>query len=127
MNSNIHTGEYSAIFRDSEVARTYLESRRWSRRQVCPHCDSNNNIVARKGKRRGYYQCKDCGNEFTVRTGTILERSHVPLHKWILAVHLALDNNRVTSSQLARDLEVTRKTARSMLGRISEVLGGGSS
>ena len=125
MSSDIHpAAKYSDIFRDAEAARVYLESRRWIQSKICPHCDSNNNIIARKGERRGYYQCKDCHNEFTVRTGTIFERSHVPLHKWILAVHLALSESaRVTSSRLAGDIDVTRKTAKLMLGRISEVLG----
>ena len=55
--------------------------------QIMPSSDK---ITARKGKRLGYYRCRSCDEEFTVRTSTIFERSHVPLHKWIYAMYLVV-------------------------------------
>ena len=63
------------MFPDKEQARIYLENQRWNGNVVCPHCDSGDKITARQGKRLGYYRCRTCKVEFTVRTGTILERS----------------------------------------------------
>ena len=74
------------MFPDVETARVYLEERRWGGNVVCPHCDDDQ-ITTRRGKRLGYYRCRECKVEFTVRTGTIFERSHVPLHKWIYAIY----------------------------------------
>lgn len=81
--------------------------------------------MARKGKRTGYYRCHDCGDEFTVRTGTIFERSHVPLNKWVHALYLVgTAQNGVSSMQLAKEIGVTQKTAWFMLSRVREALNG---
>jgi len=80
----ISTFQLFARFPDAESARLYLEGRLWPAGPVCPECRSSERITARKG---GYYRCNACPNDytFTVRTGTIFERSHVPLHKWVYA------------------------------------------
>lgn len=57
-------------FPDQEAARTYLEGRRWKSGVFCPECAS----VAVTPRKTGYYRCKDCRLDFTVRTGTIFER-----------------------------------------------------
>jgi len=60
----------------------------------------------------GYFQCNDCREKFTVRTGSIMERSHVPLHKWLLAFHLmAASKKGMSAKQMERMLGVTYKTA----------------
>ena len=83
--STINLLELFQLFPDQESARLYLEDRRWGGKPVCPYCGCSHQIVTRGGKRRGYYRCRSCGQEFTVRSKTIFERSHVPLHKWIYA------------------------------------------
>ena len=120
----ISTFQLFQLFPDAESARVYLEKRRWRGRPVCPHCGCDGNITARKGKRIGYYRCPDCGGEFTVRTGTIFERSHVPLHKWVYAMYLIVVARKgISSLQLSKEIGVTQKTAWFMLGRLREACG----
>ena len=59
------------MFPDAESARIFLEDHRWGGHIVCPLCGCGGNITARKGKRLGYYRCRDCGDEFAVRTKTV--------------------------------------------------------
>ena len=76
----ISTFELFKMFPDAETARLGLEKRRWNGHVHCPHCGGEK-INAIGGTRVGYYRCRGCGEEFTIRTGTIFERPHVPLHK----------------------------------------------
>ena len=123
--TTISTFELLQRFPDAEAARVYLEERRWHDSPVCPFCDATERIRARTGKRLGYYRCYACAGEFTVRTGTIFERSHVPLHKWIYAMYLLVTARKgVSSLQLAKEIGVTQKTAWFMLGRLREACGG---
>ena len=119
--STISTFELFQQYPDAESARVYFESRRWQGHVVCPHCGSDSRISARGGKRVGYYRCGDCRQEFTVRTGTIFERSHVPLHKWLYAMYLVVTSRKgISSMQLAKEIGVTQKTAWFILGRLRE-------
>ncbi len=113
-------------FPDAEAARIYLEDQRWNGKPVCPHCGSAEKITARKGKRLGYYRCRECkGPEFTVRTASIFERSHVPLHKWIYAIYMVVTVRKgVSSMQLSKEISVTQPTAWFVLGRLREACGG---
>ena len=120
----VSTFQLFQMFPDAESARVYLEKHRWNGHVVCPHCGGDTRITARKGKRIGYYRCRDCDNEFTVRTGTIFERSHVPLHKWIYAMYLVVTARKgISSMQLSKEIGVTQKTAWFMLGRLREACG----
>ena len=121
----ISTFQLFALIPDAESARVYLEQRRWKGcPSFCVLCGCEGNITARGGSRRGYYRCRDCGKEFTVRTGTIFERSHVPLHKWIYAMYLVVTARKgVSSLQLSKEIGVTQKTAWFMLGRLREACG----
>ena len=79
-------------------------------------------ITPRKG---GYYRCNACQLDFTVRTGTIFERSHVPLHKWVYAMYLLVTARKgISRLQLAKEIGVTQKTAWFVLGRLREACGG---
>ena len=69
-------------FPTEQAAREHLERASWNCNVTCPVCDSDN-IYVRKGKRLGYYDCRDCKENFTVRTGSVMERSHIPLRKWL--------------------------------------------
>jgi hypothetical protein len=71
---------------DQETARVYLEGRLWPQGPKCPVCGLGERITTRNG---GYCRCNQCKEDFTVRAGTIFERSHVPLHKWIYAMYPA--------------------------------------
>ena len=113
--------EILTLFPNARAARLYLEERRWHGEPSCPFCEADQRITARSGRRIGYYRCHACAGEFTVRTGTIFERSHVPLQKWVYAMHLLMTARKsVSSIQLAKEIGVTQKTAWGMLGRLRE-------
>ena len=119
--STISTFELFALVPDAETARVWFESRLWPDGPRCPHCKSGERITTRKG---GYYRCNACREDFTVRTGTIFERSHVPLHKWIYAMYLVVTARKgISSMQLAKEIGVTQKTAWFILGRLREACG----
>jgi transposase-like protein len=119
--STISTFRLFEMFPDQETARVYLESRLWPNGVRCPVCGLGERITSRKG---GFYRCNACRSDFTVRTGTIFERSHVPLHKWIYAMYLVVTARKgVSSMQLAKDIGVTQKTAWFILGRLREACG----
>ena len=121
----VSTFEVVSKFPDAESARLHLEKIRWNGHPACSHCGSDERITPRHGKRVGYYCCGDCKQEFTVRTGTIFERSHVPLHKWIYAVYLIVTARKgISSLQLSKEIGVTQKTAWFLLGRLREACGG---
>lgn len=116
--------QLARLFSDSDAARSYLEEHRWLGRPFCPHCGSYDRITKRKGSRLGYYLCRCCSKEFTVRVGTILWRSHVPLHKWLHAMYfIATRRKRISSLWLAKEIGVTQKTAWSMLNRLRKACG----
>src|ERR1700690_1120145 len=119
--STISTFELFAMFPDQETARTYLEGRLWPEGPRCPVCGLGERITARGG---GFYRCNQCKEDFTVRTNTIFERSHVPLHKWVYAMYLLVTARKgISSMQLAKEIGVTQKTAWFMLGRLREAMG----
>ncbi len=121
--STISTFQLFERFPDAELARVYLERRLWPEGPRCPVCGLGDFVTARKGK-GGFYQCYQCKEDFTVRTGTIFERSHVPLHKWVYAMYLLVTARKgISSMQLAKEIGVTQKTAWFMLGRLREACG----
>jgi len=119
--STISTFQLFAMFPDADTARTYLEGRLWPNGPTCPVCGLGERITARKG---GFYRCNQCAEDFTVRTGTIFERSHVPLHKWVYAMYLLVTARKgISSLQLAKEIGVTQKSAWFMLQRLREACG----
>lgn len=117
----ISSFEFFRIFPDQESARIYLEARRWANGVNCPCCDLPDRITVRKD---GFYRCNQCKEDFTVRTGTIFERSHVLLHKWLYAMYLlATSREGISSVQLAKEIGVTQKSAWFVLQRLSEARG----
>jgi transposase-like protein len=120
--STISTFKLFEIFPDQESARKYLEGRLWPNGTICSECGSGERITTRKG---GFYHCNTCNFDFTVRTGTIFGRSHVPLHKWVYAMYLLVTARKgISSMQLAKEIGVTQKTAWFMLSRLREACGG---
>ncbi len=109
------------MFPDQETARTYLEGRLWPNGPRCPVCGLGERITVRK---EGFYRCNQCKEDFTVRTGTIFERSHIPLHKWIYAMYLLVTARKgISSMQLAKEIGITQKSAWFVLHRLREACG----
>ena len=114
----VSTYEFFKLYPDEKAAILYLENRRWNSGTVCPLC-SGNRTSRQKDYR--YHQCKDCRGKFTVRTGTIFERSHISLEKWLYAMYLLQTERKgISSLQLSRELGITQKSAWFMLHRLHE-------
>lgn len=102
------------IFTDETKAREYLEMARWPDGPYCPHCGETVHLRKLEGKshRSGLHQCNSCRKPFTVTVGTVYERSHIPLHKWLLATHLMTASKKgISAHQLHRMLGITYKSA----------------
>lgn len=123
------------MYHDEETARLHLEKMRWDGKPTCPHCGGVDKCKPTKMMSKpsqanpkpvevkGYYLCGDCRKRFTVRTGTVYERSHIPLHKWILATHLLCASKKgMSAHQLHRMIGVTYKSAWFMAHRIREAM-----
>lgn len=110
-------------FTDEDEARKFLEASRWPDGPVCPHCGQLDTVSKLGGKSMGpgWYHCSDCREKFTVRVGTLYERSHIPLHKWLLATHLIVSSKKGMSAlQIQRMLGISYKSAWFMCHRIRE-------
>jgi transposase-like protein len=113
--------ELFQLIPDQEAARLYLESRLWPDGPKCPSCGMSERITARKN---GFYRCNQCKEDFTIRTGTIFERSHIPLHKWIYTMYLLVTARKgISSLQLSKEIGITQKSAWFMLHRLREACG----
>ena len=115
------------IFKDDDAARAHLEAIRWPDGPICPHCGNSDGekISALKGKshRPGLYQCNECREHFTVTVGSVMERSHIALHKWVLAFHLMNASKKgISAHQLHRMLGITYKSAWFMAHRVREAM-----
>lgn len=111
------------IFSNENKARSHLEKLRWPDGRYCPHCGETEKTSVVRGKRRGLYFCNSCAKQFTVTVGTLFERSHVPLSKWLAAFHLMASSKKgMSAHQLHRMLGVTYKTAWFMAHRIREAM-----
>src|SRR5579863_3808722 len=114
------------IFNDEEAARKHFEALRWPQGPECPHCGLVDNATELKGKstRAGVYKCKGCEKPFTATVGTVYERSHIPMHKWLLATHLMCASKKgISAHQLFRSLGFgSYRTAWFMAHRIREAM-----
>jgi transposase-like protein len=111
------------IFSDEDAAREHLESIRWPNGPFCPHCGETERVTRLHGDshRPGLFQCNSCREHFTVMVGSVMERSHIPLPKWVLGFHLmAASKKGISAHQLHRMLGVTYKSAWFMAMRIRE-------
>ena len=113
------------IYHDEEAARRYLEETRWPNGPICPHCGVVDKSRSLHGDSMGpgWFYCGACQDKFTVRTGTVYERSHVALHKWLQAFMLLASRKKgMSSHQLSRTLGVSYKTAWFMSHRVREAM-----
>jgi len=112
-------------FQDADKAREWLEAQRWPDGPYCTHCGSYS-VTQLQGRahRPGVYQCNDCREQFTVTTGSVMERSKIPLNKWLLAMHLMASSKKGYSAhQLHRTLGITYQSAWFLAHRIREAMG----
>ena len=103
------SGRLAPQFQNDEAARKHLEKTLWPDGPVCPHCGIIGEAFRLQGEtnRDGLYKCAACREPFTVTIGTIFEDSHIPLHKWLLAIHLMCSSTKGSSAhQLWRNLWV---------------------
>ena len=120
--STISTFQLFKKYPDELSAIAYFEKRLWPNGPVCPTCRKTERITKRKD---GFYACKDCLLRFTVRTGTIFERSHIPLHKWLYAMYLLMTARKgISSLQLAKEIGIRQASAWFLLHRLREACGG---
>jgi transposase-like protein len=113
------------IFHDDNAAREYIESLRWANGRFCPKCGEmeRTSPVAGEKHRPGLYVCLSCKATFTVTVGTVMERSHIPLHKWVAAfVLLTASKKGISAHQIHRMLGITYKSAWFMCHRIREAM-----
>ena len=108
------------MFPDEDSAREWFEARIWPDGRHCPNCGSTRTHEADGGNKMPY-RCSDCREYFSVKTGTAMHNSKLPLRKWAFAIYLHLTSLKgVSSMKLHRDIGVTQKTAWFMLQRIRE-------
>ncbi len=122
-------------FTSDEAARKFLSGLRWPGGPVCPHCGVVNHAYAieRVGKTGkpaafGVYRCAErvCRKDFSVTTGTVMERSHIALHKWLQGFYMMASAKKgVSAHQLHRTLGITYKAAWFMAHRIREAMRAG--
>ena len=112
------------IFNDDEAARDHLETLLWPNGPVCPRCGISGDRITRlqgKSTRPGVYKCKDCRKPFSVAVGTVMERSHIPLSKWVLAAQLMASSKKgMSAKQLERMLGTNYETAWFLFHRLRE-------
>ena len=110
-------------FGDDEKAEAWLVAQRWPDGIRCTACDSDNRSERppRPSRKTKQYHCNGCKGDFTVKTGTIMHDSKLPLSKWALAFYLFSTNLKgVSSMKLHRDLDITQKSAWYLEHRIRE-------
>ncbi len=107
------------MFPNEVEAQAWFEHAVWEGKRTCPHCGSRRTHAARHPK--SPYRCRDCRAYFSVKTGTVLAESKIPLRKWVFAIYLETTSLKgISSMKLHRDIGVTQKTAWFMLHRIRE-------
>ncbi len=110
MSTEISIFKLHEMFPDEASAEAWFEKLLWPEGVRCSGCGSED-IQARPTKKPLPYRCRSCRTDFSVRTGTLLHRSHLPLRKWVFAIYLISRPKGIPSTQLARDLGITQKTA----------------
>src|SRR3972149_1949057 len=110
-------------FQDADAAREFIENIRWPDGVTCVHCGAVR--TAYKTKKTGVYRCgeKECRKDFSVTTGSVMESSHIPLHKWLMGFYLMSASKKgMSAHQLHRSIGVTYKSAWFMAHRIREAM-----
>ena len=110
--------EFYKRFPDENTCREFIVQERWDGHPVCPHCGHEKVYEISGGMS---YKCSNCKERFSVRTGTIMESSRLPLQTWLLAIYMITTARKgISSVQFAKELGVTQKTAWFLANRIRE-------
>jgi transposase-like protein len=135
MNENLESNDELNLitlaqqYADEDKARELFESLRWPNGPVCPHCRNDGKAKAiyplvqrwtsKAPVRRGVYKCGACREQFTATVNTVLEASHIPISKWMMALFILCSSKKsISAHQLHRMIKVTYKTAWFMAHRI---------
>ena len=119
MSENFSLIDFFEKYPDEEAATKFFERTRWKDGIICPHCGS---IHISKCKGSMPYRCKSCRKYFSVRVGTVLNNSNLPLLKWLIAIYILGNSKKgISSIKLAEYLGCTQKTAWFLAHRIREV------
>ncbi len=114
------------IFHNEDASRAYFEALHWPNGPICPHCGLVNEATALHGDahRAGLYKCRACEEQFSVTVGTVMESSHIPLHKWAFAFRLMNGSKKgVSAHQLMRELGLgSYRTAWFLAHRVREAM-----
>ncbi|MGH9781455.1 MAG: IS1595 family transposase [Candidatus Acidiferrales bacterium] len=114
------------VYHDDDAARVHMEAIRWPNGPFCPYCGVTGDsvkVLGSKAHGHGWYHCGECRKLFTVRVGTVCERSHIPLHKWMQAFRLYVSSKKGFSAhQLHRTLKITYRSAWFMAHRVREAM-----
>ncbi|MCH9053817.1 MAG: IS1595 family transposase [Proteobacteria bacterium] len=112
------------VFHDEAKARQWLEAQLWPDGTICPECGTVDNATS-IATRKGWYQCntKECRKQFSVTVGTLFERSHIPLNKWLLVAFLMCASKKgISTHQLHRMIGVSYKSTWFMTHRLREAM-----
>lgn len=105
---------------DEQAAIDHFRAIRWKNGAFCPHCGGTR--VYHFSDQRNH-KCGDCRKRFSIKVGTIFEDSKISLRKWLMAIWMITSYKKgVASTQLARDIHVTQKTAWFMLHRLRHAI-----
>src|ERR1043166_3392465 len=108
--------DLTSKIRTEQDAIDHFTKVRWAGGAFCPYCGSLK-VYHFSDKRT--HKCGDCRQRFSIKVGTIFEDSKVPLRKWLMAIWLITSHKKgIASTQLAKDLKVTQKTAWFMAHRL---------
>lgn len=101
---------------DEAAAIAHFKAIRWKNGAFCPYCGSVRIYDLKGGVR---HKCADCRVAFSVKVGTVFKDTKIPMRKWLAAIWLITSHKKgIASTQLARDIAVTQKTAWFMLHRL---------
>lgn len=116
----------ATYFHNEEAAYAFVEARLWPNGPVCPHCGATDEHVGRlngKSTRVGLCKCYACRKPFTVKMGTVMESSHVPLRVWLQAIYFMVSSKKgISTRQLQRTFGCGLKTAWFLSHRIREAM-----
>ncbi len=116
--------ELLELFPDDDAAQEWFESIRWPNGRTCSKCNSERTREVPNAKPMPYW-CSDCRQYFSVKLGTVMESSNLPLRKWAIAFYQILTNLKgVSSMKLHRDLNIAQSSAWHLGHRIREAMTG---